>query len=133
MTTTTFKPSPVNRIRELTKEIIAEENVLQMFLKLSPDLYCVVKQDYINRVNESWQRHLGWTQQECLEYPFTHFMHPDDVPTAMGHLSVASGETVQFVARMRLKNTDRFLPYTWNVAAGSDGNIYATARAITNQ
>jgi PAS domain S-box-containing protein len=125
-----FKPSQVSRIRELTNTIIADETSLQMFMKLSSDLHCVVLPNgQLRRLNDAWERQLGWTRQECLEYPLTHFMHADDAATAIEYLNAATEDAVQFEARLRMKNTDRFISYEWNMAAGRDGNIYATARA----
>jgi PAS domain S-box-containing protein len=130
---TAFKPSRVPRLRELTQELIAEEISLQMFLKLSPDLHCIISSEgYLVRLNDAWERQLGWSQQEFLEHPLTSFLHPDDTDTVISHLNVVTGEPTRFLARLRLKDTKDYITYDWSLALGKDGRTYAAARQITS-
>ncbi len=64
---------------DITERLEAEEE-RNRFFKLSLDYMCVAGMDgYLKRVNPSFMRTFGYTEEEFLSRPFFDFIHPDDI------------------------------------------------------
>src|SRR5580704_6569428 len=49
------------------------------FMNLSADLFCIGGFDrFFKSLNPSWEKALGFTEQELMAKPYTEFIHPDD-------------------------------------------------------
>jgi|CXWL01.1.fsa_nt_gi PAS domain S-box-containing protein len=131
ISTCVFRPSRVQELKQLTEDLQLEENHLQMFFKLSPDLFCILTQDCkFAKLNDSWDRQLGWSNSECLHQPLTDFVHPDDVTATVKELcSISQGEITRFTNRLKAK-VGKYTIYDWSVTVGEDSLIYATARVM---
>jgi len=111
------------------------EEELERFFRLSLDMCCVAGFDgYFKRMNQSFERTLGYTIAEMLLHLWLHFIHPDDVEAtiATGQEIVAGGNTTRFVNRYRCKDGS----YKWlawvAMPVMEDQIIYATARDVTD-
>jgi PAS domain S-box-containing protein len=99
-------------------------------------LLCIANTDgYLERVNPSWQRLLGYEETELLSRPFIDFVHPDDRDQTLARLAgLAKGEAViDFKNRYRAKD-GRWHWLAWRSSpADHEGLIYAVARDITRE
>ncbi len=102
------------------------------FFDLSPDLQCTANAEgYFERVNASWPRILGYSQEELLSRPFVDFVHPQDVEKtiAMTAQLAEGSDAVDFENRYRAKDGNyRWL--SWNIKA-VDGVFYCVARDVS--
>lgn len=111
------------------------ERQAERWFSMSDELCCVANFDgYFTRVNESWTRHLGYTESELLGKPYLDFCHPDDVVRTRAEMATLSREscmTVSFENRCRAEDGS----WHWLLwSARSDGGgIYAAARDITER
>jgi PAS domain S-box-containing protein len=106
------------------------------FFNLSNDLLLTASADgYFKDVNPAMLRVLGWSTEELTEFPFFHFIHPDDVRRTKSEYEqqLKDGKkTVDFVNRYRCKDGS-YRWIDWNATAEPDGTIYASARDVTEQ
>jgi PAS domain S-box-containing protein len=112
----------------------AERDVERIF-DLSADMLATIGFDgYYRRVNPSFERTLGYSKQEVLSRPWSDFVHPDDVQSALeAFADVINGkEVIGFEARMICADgSERVLE--WNARAVPDeGVVYGIARDLTD-
>ncbi len=108
----------------------------QKFFELSFDLLCIAGFDgYFKLLSPSWEKTLGFSQEELLSEPFVDFVHPDDrEATAAETGKLVEGTiTISFDNRYRTKNGEyRWL--VWSAVPDPDRNlILAVARDITER
>ena len=102
---------------------------------MSLDLLCVARLDgYFERVNPSWTRTLGWSEEELLAVPSLDIVHPEDRErTLAARRRLGSGHALGIVNRYLCKDGS----YRWlewrSVADVAGGLVYAAARDITEQ
>jgi PAS domain S-box-containing protein len=110
------------------------EEELDRFFTLSLDLLCVASfKGYFIRVNESWERVLGFTREEMLTRPFMEFIHPDDRDASLGAVSQLStgADLIAFENRYLCRDGSyRWIQWTAVPLADRDV-IYATGRDVT--
>jgi len=105
------------------------------FFILSLDMLCIAGFDgFFKRLNPSWEKTLGWTNEQLLEKPYLDFVHPDDREATIAEAQkLAAGDylTVSFENRYRCADgTYKWM--LWNAAPlASNQLIYAAARDIT--
>ena len=111
------------------------ERDTEQFFRLNLDLLCIA--DFSGRfrkLNPSWERTLGFTNEEMRKEPFINFVHPDDRQMTIDvfNKDVKNGKTTQsFENRYRCKDgTYRWLQWS-SVAAVSDGLVFAVANDIS--
>lgn len=106
------------------------------FFTMSQDLLCFAGFDgYFKRVNDSWQRVLGYTPQELLSEPHLDLVHPDDRQATIAELAAlrAGGVMNSFENRYRCKDGS-FRWLLWTAIAKPDEQlIYAVARDNTER
>ena len=109
-------------------------NSFSGFFNITLDLLCIANTDgYFIKVNESWERILGYKPTELENRNFFEFIHPDDIePTKNILTKLANQEQViNFVNRYRNKNGD-WLYLEWR--SQPVGNIiYAAAHDISER
>lgn len=108
----------------------------ERFFAVSSDLQVKTGTNgYFKWVSPSFERVLGWTQEEMTSQPWTHFVHPDDVPkseTETDNLFEGS-KTFSFENRYRHKNGS-YRWFLWNALSVSEENvIYGGAIDITQR
>lgn len=123
----------INRDITEIQQVKAERN---RFFRLSSDMMCTVGLDgYLQEVNPSFTRLLGYSREELLSQPLAAFIHGADRGGFEQVLDrVKEGEPFQsFENRCRCKNGDcRW--FSWSVTPDQENQIfYATARDITER
>ncbi len=121
--------------RDITDRKEAEMERDQLFT-LSPDMMCIAGFDgYFKRLNPSWSRVLGWSDEELYAEPFLAFVHPDDrQPTIDAAQNLSEGQTViSFTNRYRCKDgTYRWIEWVSSPVTEQQC-IYAVARDVSER
>lgn len=116
--------------RRLKEEAILFEQLFQ----LSPDLICVSSTDgRFKKVNEAFQRILGWDTTHLLSIHYIDLVHEDDIPIAAQQIQkLKNGENVlNFVCRLRTKdNTYKTIQFAASPEPGTE-NLFVIGRDIT--
>jgi PAS domain S-box-containing protein len=106
------------------------------FLELSLDLLGVAGFDgYLKRVTSSWERVLGYSEQELLTRPFIEFVHPDDHPKIVAGMKEleAGGDLMDFEVRTRLKDGS-YRWFVWSAKASvEEQRFYAVGKDVTER
>ncbi|MDP8910082.1 MAG: HD domain-containing protein [Chloroflexota bacterium] len=102
--------------------------------QLSLDLMATASfEGYFTRLNDSWERTLGWSSDELRSRPLIDFVHPDDRERTLTEVAnVSAGHnTVSFRNRYRARDGSyRWLE--WNACVDTEqAIIHANARDIT--
>ncbi len=102
--------------------------------QLSLDLMATVSLDgYFTRLNDSWERTLGWSSEKLRSRPLIEFVHPDDRERTLTEVAnVSAGQdAVSFRNRYRARDgCYRWLE--WNACIDTEqAIIHANARDIT--
>ena len=124
---------------ELTSEIensCSNQKELERFFLLTPDLLCLASFDgYFKRINPTFSKILGYSDDELLAEPFIDFVHPEDRATTQAELErlIAGETTASFENRYRTNNGEyRWLLWTAK-AYLDDETIYAAAKDISDR
>ncbi len=119
--------------QDLTARVEAEDE-RDRFFNLSLDLLCIANVDgYLKRVNPSFHRVLGWTEEELLSRPFFEFIHPDDHAASTSELEKlkVGGVTLGFVNRFSCRDGSwRWI--SWTCTPQPDGSLCAAGRDVTD-
>ena len=117
-------------------EIIAARAHLQDQFDLSPDLICIAAPDgTFVKVNQSFNRILGYADTEMLKRPLLDFVHPEDRKKTLNEMShLQKGKvTLHFENRYRSKNGDYILLSWVAQTEPKTGSVFAIARDITEK
>lgn len=119
---------------QLIEQPAQAESALNVVLRLSSDLFCILGQDgYFQPLNPAWETVLGWTQQELRSRPWIEFVHPDDVDvTLCAKTRCLQEDFVEYENRYRHKNGS-YCWLSWRVSQEKDGFSYAVAKDITER
>jgi len=105
------------------------------FINLSVDMFCIAGFDgFFKSLNPSFERTLGFTDEELLARPYLEFIHPDDrqATTVQAH-RVETREVLAFENRYLCKDGS-YKWLLWNaVSVREQEVIYAVARDITER
>lgn len=120
-------------IRKKTENQLKE---FEYFFNNSNDFSCIAnKEGYFEIVNSSFNKVLGYSQNELSAKPFINFVHPDDIPATLeAYNQLKEGATViHFINRYQKKDGD-YLVFDWNATPNPDtGKLYCIARDITDK
>jgi PAS domain S-box-containing protein len=112
----------------------SSDNDLNLFFDLSLELLCIAGFDgYFKRINPSWSRILGWSDEELLSRPWIEFVHPDDVQKTLDAANqLNDGKAlIEFENRYRCKD-GAYRWISWKSQPEYNRNqIFAVARDIT--
>ncbi len=103
---------------------------------MSLDHMCVAGFDgYLKRVNPSWTRTLGWTEDELRARPSIEFVHPDDRAMTLAARSLlANGDPLRALTNRYRCRDGTFRWFEWrSVSDPVRGQVYATARDLTTE
>ena len=119
---------------QMADELESRMTLLREFRKffdVSIDLMCIAGTDgYFRRTNPSFQRVLGWSEEELLTRPFLDIVHPDDVAKTEREIEKLAGgiPTISFENRFCCKDGSyRLLRWT---SYPQDGVLYAIAHVL---
>ncbi|MGB3615433.1 MAG: PAS domain S-box protein [Elainellaceae cyanobacterium] len=123
-------------LQQEIRERLQAQAHLEKFFDVAPSLLCIAGLDgYFKRLNSSFGKILGYTNDELLAEPFLNFIHPEDQAATQAELErLAAGElSIAFENRCRIKQGSyRWL--AWNaIASPEDGLIYAAAHDVTDR
>ncbi len=110
--------------------------ILQRLFNISIDMLCVadINDGCFKIINGAFEKTLGYTQEELLQEPFIHFVHPDDRSKTISAVEkLSKGESIiNFDNRYRCKDGS-YKWLAWTSAPVPDkGLTYAIARDITD-
>lgn len=108
--------------------------VTDSFFDICRDMLAIATPDgRLRRVNPSWERTLGWSQDEISSRSFLDFVHPDDIEhTRLEAERIFSQGRVTsgFINRYCCKD-GHYVWLEWNSRMGPDGNVYCVARDVS--
>ena len=122
----------------LTRFLIMGDKELDLgkFFDLTLDMLCIASMEgYFLKINPSFEKILGYSENELTTRPFVDFIHPEDVDNTINEVGKLSNgiETVYFENRYRAKNGK----YHWLAWTASPlvekGLLYSVARDITEK
>ena len=122
--------------RDITEQKKTEQNLLEYkhLFNENFDFACIANvKGYFEVINNSFEKILGYTEDELLKSSFIDFIHPDDVAeTAKEVEELSKGHrTINFINRYVKKNGD-YVILDWKANFNKTTNkIYAIARDIT--
>lgn len=110
------------------------EEELQRFFELSPDLFCVAGfHGLFTRVNPSFVRLMGYTEEELLGKPFVEFVFPEDrEPTMAIFGRLQQGKTTLRFENRYCGRAGQVKWLRWSATSVPEEKlIYAVARDVT--
>lgn len=105
------------------------------FFNLMPDMVCIASSNgHFTKINQAWQKTLGYSEQELLSTPFLNLIHPDDIKFTRAEIQkILDGQSSQnFVNRYRASDGS-YRWFEWNSTPLDEGVIYAVTRDITER
>jgi PAS domain S-box-containing protein len=113
-----------------------KEEELSTLFRMSRDMLCIADfRGYLLRLNPSWARTLGYTEEELTSRPYVEFVHPDDRDATVAEADNVSGgrNSLLFENRYRCKDGS-YRWMSWNATpVEEEGLIYCTVRDVTEQ
>jgi diguanylate cyclase (GGDEF)-like protein/PAS domain S-box-containing protein len=124
----------VAQIQDLTAQKRLEDET-KMFFEKSVDMLAISgTSGYLDVVNDTWRRTLGWTAEELTSNPFLDFVHPDDRERTIAQATAvyAGRPTMGFRNRYRTK-TGSYRWLEWDTQASTGGRLYSVVRDVTTE
>src|SRR5574341_544700 len=106
------------------------------FFSFSLDLLCIAGFDgYFKHLNPTWQKTLGFSNEELLSKPYLEFVHPEDRASTIAEAQKLSSGGVTIIFQNRYLCKDGSYKWlSWNATPLREQSlIYATARDITDR
>ena len=106
------------------------------FFEMSLDHLCVAGLDgHFRRLNPSWSKTLGWTEEELMAKPSIEFVHPDDrEATLAARAGLGAGAPLLTLVNRYLCKDQTYRWFEWRSVSRVDrGLVYAVARDVTEQ
>jgi len=107
---------------------------LDPFFELSHDLLCIAGFDgYFRRVNPAVCKVLGYTEEELLSKPISHFQHPDDREITKKYREpILNGKPLTNFENRYITKQGDVVWFAWtSIPVENDELIYAIAKNIT--
>ncbi len=107
---------------------------LTPFFEVSLDMLCIRDKDFnFVRVNEAWQKTLGYAVEELEGAPMLPLVHPDDRGATNGHMQrmLVENEVMGFVNRYRHRD-GRYRHLEWRARRVGD-MVFGVARDVTER
>ncbi len=118
--------------QDLTARVDAEQE-RDRFFNVSLDMLGIADTNgYFKRINPTFHRILGWSDEEFLSRPFLDYVHPADQAATVREVEkLAAGQlTLHFENRYRCKDGSwRWI--AWTSTAQPDGTLFASGRDVT--
>ncbi|MCG6922924.1 MAG: response regulator [Acidobacteria bacterium] len=124
-----------SQVGQFAEQKRTEEELATLF-RTSRDMLCIADfNGYLLRLNPSWARTLGYTEEELTSRPYVEFVHPDDRDATVAEAQSLSGgrNTLLFENRYRCKDGS-YRWMSWNATpVDEEGLIYCSVRDVTEQ
>ncbi len=121
-------------LRNVTETLKTTEEEYSVFFSKVADLFCIASMDgYFLRLNDQWEKALGYSKEELMSKPYLEFVHPDDLSSTMAADTdlTKDMDVLNFVNRFRCKDGS----YKWiewrSYPLG--GRIFGAARDISRR
>ncbi len=114
----------------------SDELSIARLFDLALDLLCVAGTDgYFKRVNDAFERVLGYSKAELMAIPFVDFVHPEDVDATLHAIrQLEHGEVVTDFENRFLSKAGEWRWLVWRSMPSDDGRyIYGCARDVTDE
>ncbi len=127
-----------SRLRELNanleRQVADRAHDRSRTWQLTPDLLAVVNADgFFERTNPAWERVLGWNEHDLATYPYSHFLHPDDLAASVkAFASVVEGQPLLMFENRYRTRSGAYRTLSWT-ATPEHGKLYCTARDVTRE
>lgn len=114
-------------LKKLSKQLAETESTLSAFWHLSQDLKCIAKNGRFIKVNPSWTKILGYSQEELLSTDYKNFVHPEDIDSTIAtEVNFAERKSIfAFRNRYKHKNNGSWVTIEWTATQDGD-TIYAS-------
>src|SRR4029079_239193 len=106
------------------------------FFTLAVDMLAIAGFDgYFQQLNPTWQKILGFTEEQLKEKPLVHFVHPEDRAATEEQLQKLPGELDSTYVENRYRsNQGGYRWLGWTAAPfAEEGLVYIFARDITER
>ncbi len=114
----------------------ARARELDRFFELSLDYLCIANPDgYFTRVNRTFARELGYSEEELMTRSFFELVHPDDVERTRAAIAeLVAGKTVKGLENRYRTKDGHCRHLVWHGRLEEEtGHILAVARDVTDQ
>ncbi len=131
-----FEPYAVcGTLRDMSDLVAAQREFERLWMH-APDPLCVAGFDgYFKQVNPVWSRLLGWTDEELLRTPYSHWVHTDDLAgMTKVEQRLLKGETIRgYENRYRCRDGS-YRWFSWNAIPVLENKlIYGITRDVTEE
>lgn len=128
-----FISENMERLKDLSSKLTQTESALSAFFNLCPVLFCIANnKGFFCKVNNEWEKQLGWSAEELCSHPYIYFVHPDDLEKTIEAENILGRNEplVNFSNRYRCKN-GTYKRISWNCSPYVDGiYTYNTCHVI---
>ena len=88
----------------------------------------------LDKINEAWERTLGWSQHELLSQPLTTFVHPDDHDKTLREAEAIEHGQPSRAFRNRYRAKDgRYHWLDWRMHRTGEGRLFCLPRDVTEE
>ena len=120
--------------KRIDQKLIESQELLEKYFSMSPAFMSITNTaGYFEKINATFVRKLGYSEDELLSRPFSSFLHPDDIgPTIRSAQDLsAKGGSAEAINRYRCTD-GRYLDISWDVSFDSvTSKYYATGIDVT--
>jgi len=112
------------------------ESDMSRFFELSLDLFCIAGPDgYFRRINDNFERVLGYREQDLLKRPFLDFVHPDDRQMTIEKMQILNeGQPVVRFRNRYLSIENKVVELEWTAkSVPGEEQIFAVARDVSRK
>lgn len=126
----------VEQIIGVSREVTNEKKLAKerdMFFEVSLDMICIATFDgYFKQLSPTWEKVLGWSEEELKAKPYLELIHPDDIKSTLEASKILeTGEKILSFDNRYLKKDGSYNWLSWKAFPDTeDGLIYAIARDI---
>ena len=125
-------------VKDISERKRLEEQLKEFehFFNNSNDFSCIAnKEGYFEILNPSFEKVLGYSQNELSQNPFIYFVHPDDIDATLHEYEkLKSGALLIYFFNRYRKKDGSYLWFEWNATPNPvTGKLYCIARDITDR
>lgn len=128
----------IHCVRDITEKINAKKQAkeFEYFFNNSNDFSCIANTEgYFEITNCSFNKVLGYSENELTTKPFIDYVHPDDIAqTLQAYNQLKMGASVIHFTNRYLKKDGSYIWLDWNATPNPvTGKLYCIARDVTER